>query len=71
MHLGTWLQAHAYDPSDYMETRLKALRYNCRMQSIKRDCSKLDINNNFFLGEISHELYLIESKCLIAGNQCL
>ena len=21
---GTWSQAHAYDPSDYMETRLKA-----------------------------------------------
>ena len=22
MLFGTWLQAHAYDPSDYMETRL-------------------------------------------------
>ena len=23
MLFGTWSQAHAYDPSDYMETRLK------------------------------------------------
>ena len=25
MLFGTWSQAHAYDPSDYMETRLKTL----------------------------------------------
>ena len=30
-----------------------APRCNCRMQSIKCECSKSDINNNFFLGEIS------------------
>ena len=26
MLFGTWSQAHAYDPSDYMETRLKMVR---------------------------------------------
>ena len=48
MLFGTWSQAHVYDPSDYMKTR-----FNCRMQSIKCECSKLDINSNFSLGEIS------------------
>ena len=31
----------------------KASTFNCCVQSIKCECSKLDIDNNFFLGEIS------------------
>ena len=27
MLFGTWSQAHAYDPSDYMETRLNPITY--------------------------------------------
>ena len=27
MLFGTWLQAHAYNPSDHIETRLKILLY--------------------------------------------
>ena len=34
-------------------TSHKAPRCNCRVQSIKCECSELDIDNNFFLGEIS------------------
>ena len=28
MLFGTWSQAYAYDPSDYMETRLYEIRYS-------------------------------------------
>ena len=31
----------------------KAPRCNCRVQSIKRECCKLDMDNDFFLGEVS------------------
>ena len=31
MLFGTWSQAHAYDPSDYMDTRLKpGLHISCK-----------------------------------------
>ena len=38
----------------------KAPRCNCSMQSIKCECSELDIDNNLF--------YFIEIKLLIADN---
>ena len=54
----------------YKSQTMNLLDNNCRMQSVKCQCSKLDTNNNFFLGEISQtvSLYLIESKFLIEGN---
>ena len=39
---GTWSQAHAYDPSDYMETRLKA-------ESIKYLNNKRVVFNNLII----------------------
>ena len=44
----------------YKSQRIKAPRCNCRVQSIKCECSETDIDNNLF--------YFIESKFLIAGN---
>ena len=45
----------------YKSQRIKLL-CNCRMQSIKCEYSKLDIDNNLF--------YFIEIKLLIVGNKC-
>ena len=49
MLFGTWSEAHAYDPSDYMETRLKVIIYTFEIQCNKMTPFKTQGKLNFMI----------------------
>ena len=60
MLFGTWSQAHAYDPSDYMETRLLTLVnskvYPSELLSVKDQTSIVSKHNT----EIVNHLLIVK-----------
>ena len=44
MLIGTWSQAHAYDPSDYLETRLNNVRNLKQLAWVESFSFKIRVN---------------------------
>ena len=59
MLFGTWSQAHAYDPSNYINTRLKSYESQIRKQEHNCVITVLFDNSNF-----SQEIFAIDYDCL-------